>query len=486
MFSVPRNISRALLEQKKKQQRMYTGMVVANSSVTRPLSSRGLKNSSRPSSSQASTISNSSQMLQSSSSSLSTDTDIQSPSKPKLLVPDKNPDTLEHTLEPVSDSDHGLLVKERHNDTTTKPEIVADKQSNTTQKRLAELGIAASVDYCDDYDDKQSSTMLLSSDNDEDDGDDDSNAPIVPIGLTPTSSPEQLPDLLPHNNNNKQPTQSQQKEAHSSDVAAKPQQDLPNIGNLEVFALKPVSQNTMLQCRITRDKHGLDHGMYPIYHLHLERGNGQKVFLMAARLRKKSKSANYAISVDPLELKRNSSCFIGKLRANFVGTSFTVYDNGVNPSKGEALPGGSNCRQELAAIVYETNVFGFKGPRKMSVIIPAMTPEFERYVVQPTKESETLLERYKLGTMDDLLMLMNKQPQWSDESQAYVLNFHGRVTQASVKNFQLVHAANTEYIVLQFGRVSEDTFTMDVQFPLCPLQAFAICLSSLDSKLACE
>ena len=30
-------------------------------------------------------------------------------------------------------------------------------------------------------------------------------------------------------------------------------------------------------------------------------------------------------------------------------------------------------------------MFGFKGPRKMSVIIPAMTPEFERYVVQPTK-----------------------------------------------------------------------------------------------------
>jgi len=35
----------------------------------------------------------------------------------------------------------------------------------------------------------------------------------------------------------------------------------------------------MLQCRITRDKHGLDHGMYPIYHLHLECANGQKVCL---------------------------------------------------------------------------------------------------------------------------------------------------------------------------------------------------------------
>ena len=30
-------------------------------------------------------------------------------------------------------------------------------------------------------------------------------------------------------------------------------------------------------------------------------------------------------------------------------------------------------------------MFGFKGPRKMSVVIPAMTPEFERYVIQPTK-----------------------------------------------------------------------------------------------------
>ena len=99
---------------------------------------------------------------------------------------------------------------------------------------MAELGLAASVDYCDD---KESSTMLLDSDNDDDD--DDSNAPIVPIGLTPTSSPEQLPHLLSYSTNHCiQPIQSQRKESHSSDMAAKPQQDLSNIGNLEVFALK--------------------------------------------------------------------------------------------------------------------------------------------------------------------------------------------------------------------------------------------------------
>lgn len=103
---------------------------------------------------------------------------------------------------------------------------------------------------------------------------------------------------------------------------------------------------------------------------------------------------------------------------------------------------------------------------------------------------------------------------WNDDTQSYVLNFHGRVTQASVKNFQIVHdndrkyrpacapcpahlgltvLNNTlsphtlaDYIVMQFGRVAEDIFTLDYNYPMCALQAFAIGLSSFDSKLACE
>jgi len=67
-----------------------------------------------------------------------------------------------------------------------------------------------------------------------------------------------------------------------------------------------------------------------------------------------------------------------------------------------------------------------------------------------------------------------------------VLNFHGRVTQASVKNFQIVHDSAVDYIVMQFGLVAEDIFTMDYRYPMCAVQAFAIALSSFDSKLACE
>jgi len=55
-----------------------------------------------------------------------------------------------------------------------------------------------------------------------------------------------------------------------------------------------------------------------------------------------------------------------------------------------------------------------------------------------------------------------------------------------VKNFQIVHDVDVDYIVMQFGRMSEEVFTMDFGYPLCVLQAFSIALASFDSKLACE
>lgn len=67
-----------------------------------------------------------------------------------------------------------------------------------------------------------------------------------------------------------------------------------------------------------------------------------------------------------------------------------------------------------------------------------------------------------------------------------MLNFGGRVTMASVKNFQLISHEDEEKILVLFGRVGKDEFTMDFQWPISPFQAFAIALSSFDSKIACE
>ncbi|XP_044536721.1 tubby protein homolog [Gracilinanus agilis] len=264
------------------------------------------------------------------------------------------------------------------------------------------------------------------------------------------------------------------------------QAPLIEVEDLEEFALRPAPQGITIKCRITRDKKGMDRGMYPTYYLHMEREDGKKVFLLAGRKRKKSKTSNYLISVDPTDLSRGGESFVGKLRSNLMGTKFTVYNNGVNPMKTSSSNlEGANIRQELAAICYETNVLGFKGPRKMSVIIPGMSMVHERVSIKPRNEQETLLARWLNKSTDTVIELHNKTPVWNDDTQSYVLNFHGRVTQASVKNFQIIHANDPDYIVMQFGRVAEDVFTMDYNYPMCVLQAFAIALSSFDSKLAC-
>ncbi|XP_060884548.1 tubby protein homolog [Labrus mixtus] len=259
-----------------------------------------------------------------------------------------------------------------------------------------------------------------------------------------------------------------------------------SVEDLEKFALRPAPRDMTIQCRVTRDRRGMEKGIYPTYYLHMEKEDGKRVFLMAGRKRKKCKTSNYLISTDATDLSRDTNCYIGKLRSNVLGTKFTVYDGGENPEKKPFVKECETVRQELAAICYETNVLGFKGPRKMTVIIPGMLENDERVSIHPKNELETLLVRHANNNTEKLVTLVNKSPSWNEQTQSYVLNFHGRVTQASVKNFQIIHPDNEDYIVMQFGRVAEDVFSMDYSFPLCALQAFTITLSSFDGKLACE
>ncbi|VBB26685.1 unnamed protein product, partial [Acanthocheilonema viteae] len=270
--------------------------------------------------------------------------------------------------------------------------------------------------------------------------------------------------------------------------------------NLEIFVSSPARRNVTYKCRITRDKKGVDRGIYPTYYLHLEKDEEKRIFLLAARKRKKSTTANYLISIDPTDLRRYGNSFVGKVRSNALGTQFTLYDNGENPKKSWVI--GDSIRQELAAVIYDTNVLGFKGPRKMTVLIPGIcdAENYRRQEIRPLletiesffcktlifEEQESILERWKNRKADDLIAMHNKSPVWNEDSQSYVLNFHGRVTQPSVKNFQIIHDADPKYIVMQFGRIGYDAFTMDFRYPLSALQAFGIAMTSFHGKIACE
>lgn len=147
----------------------------------------------------------------------------------------------------------------------------------------------------------------------------------------------------------------------------------------------------------------------------------------------------------------------------------------------------------MGSVMYAANVLGSRGPRKMQVALPGLDENGKiikwRDGSGPpgsNNPTEDLLSRMRDRNLRDIVYLINKPPRWNDQVGAYVLNFNGRVTMASVKNFQLVDPEEQNAVVLQFGRVGKDEFTMDLQWPISPFQAFAVTLSSFDSKIACD
>ncbi|TRY82195.1 hypothetical protein DNTS_000387 [Danionella cerebrum] len=343
---------------------------------------------------------------------------------------------------------------------------------------------------------KSKSAPKMKKDNDENDEDEDVEVTSqkkakkkTPKENSPVNTKEKKPKAKDKYKDRNEDTEDSKKKKGKGKKSKKAvlQEERPpspevEFEDLEEFVLQPAPQGTTIKCKVTRDKRGMDRGFYPTYYLHLD--NEKKVFLLAGRKRKKSATSNYLISIDATDLSRGGDNFIGKLRSNLMGTKFTVFDNGLNPDR--ALKDMSNARQELGAIIYETNVLGFKGPRKMCVIIPGMDDNNERVPMRSRNDDDSIITRYQNRQMDNLIELHNKTPVWNDDSASYVLNFAGRVTQASVKNFQIVHSKDNSYIVMQFGRVADDAFTLDYNYPMCAVQAFAIALSSFDGKLACE
>jgi len=173
--------------------------------------------------------------------------------------------------------------------------------------------------------------------------------------------------------------------------------------------------------------------------------------------------------------------------------------------------------EENGAITYTANLLGNR-PRIMDVCVPkiledgTISEEWRQAPEDNTAPDDgsdcQMLNRFKTiqqerGIVDDentqdndinldresernhgLMVFQNRPPWWNVELGAFVLNFGGRVSVASVKNFQLCERRDQDHI-MQFGRIQgRHNFTMDFQHPLTPTQAFAIAISSLQSKIS--
>lgn len=102
--------------------------------------------------------------------------------------------------------------------------------------------------------------------------------------------------------------------------------------------------------------------------------------------------------------------------------------------------------------MYAANILGTRGPRKMQVCLPAV--DESDHIMSwnssgKSAEQDDIITRIKDRNFRDLVYLINKPPRWNEQVGAYVLNFNGRVTMASVKNFQLVDPDEQNAVVLQ-------------------------------------
>lgn len=96
----------------------------------------------------------------------------------------------------------------------------------------------------------------------------------------------------------------------------------------------PVPSNIgQIQCTIVRHKSGFNR-LWPKYTLHLSDGNK---FLLTGKKRSGNATSNYMISVDQEKLKKGTKGYLGKLRSNFLGTEFYLYDDGENPKKAKSF-----------------------------------------------------------------------------------------------------------------------------------------------------
>ncbi|KAL0556113.1 hypothetical protein IC582_004623 [Cucumis melo] len=321
------------------------------------------------------------------------------------------------------------------------------------------------------------------------------------------------------------------------------------------IALKqPGPRDGTIQCFIKRNKSNLTYHLYLCLSPALLVENGK--FLLSAKRTRRTTSTEYVISLAADDISRSSNGYIGKLRSNFLGTKFIIYDtqppynSNQIPTLGRSrrfyskkvspkVPAGS---YSIAQIAYELNVLGTRGPRRMNCTMysiptsslepgcsvpgqPELNPRpledsfrsisFSKSIDHSTEFSSSRFSDVAGMLVDEdgegkdrPLILRNKAPRWHEQLQCWCLNFRGRVTVASVKNFQLIAATSPaaeapvpsqpppqptqpthsdhDKIILQFGKVGKDMFTMDYRYPLSAFQAFAICLSSFDTKLACE
>eukprot|EP00949_MAST-11_sp_MAST-11-sp1_P004064 g4064.t1 len=196
----------------------------------------------------------------------------------------------------------------------------------------------------------------------------------------------------------------------------------------------------------------------------------------------------FSLSSDPDDFSPTSPHFLGNIDCSFTGTTFTLSDYGIPEGK---LPKGAfenAVALEHCAVVYDTNVLG-RVPNSMTIVVPRWPSDFDPNGPAPRAHAEVkckrnLASKYSGRKYRDVVnRLRTRKPIWSEDLEAWTMDFHGRVKVASKKNFLLVSEDDDEKVILLFGKVTKSFFSLDFGPPMTATQAITVALSSFADKL---
>ena len=228
----------------------------------------------------------------------------------------------------------------------------------------------------------------------------------------------------------------------------------------------------MIKCVIIRDKRSRLKSLFPKYTMFLQDGDDK--IAMTAEKQSGARGANYYIwdmtrGSPGMKLSKKSGNFMGKLRGDSSGSGYSLFNN-------------SSVKEQFGAFIFQKvtltrQIKEGQIPRKLTVVLPPVGKDNCTVPVNVTCDAD-MIERFDQGLKQAGATMVTKEPIF--ERGQYRLNFHGRVTTPSVKNFQVTAPGDTRTVLAQFGRVSDDKFHLDFKHPFTPFQAFGMALAQFN------
>ena len=232
-----------------------------------------------------------------------------------------------------------------------------------------------------------------------------------------------------------------------------------NLLLLKTFVISPVPINKCLITNVIINKHCFlktkkiinssneikPNSKFKDFDFYMELNNNNQIFLAGL----------ICDFVNKIKIKifittnENNFKYIGKLESNVIRNFFIVL-----------LGENKSNYQNIMSIKYNINLLEIFHLRKINIKI-----------FNNDNENE--------------ININNKMPLWSNKYNLYQLAFNNnnRVKFKSKKNFIIINKDNTNLI--ECGKKEKNKFSLDFVNPISPFMAFAICISSLITKISC-